>query len=74
MPWSILLPVAILIGDLERERPRLRIVALKRGEDALRITPDAAAVIRAGDLLIVFGERASLEQLAQLAQGRAPGS
>ena len=57
------------IGSVEREIPRLRIVALKRGEESMRIVPEPTLRAEPGDLLLAIGERRSLEQLAQRAQG-----
>jgi len=57
------------IGALEQQSPRLRIVALKRDGEPTRITPDGSTPVSEGDYLVVIGERSSLEQLAQLAQG-----
>ncbi|HSD11561.1 MAG TPA: NAD-binding protein [Candidatus Binatia bacterium] len=57
------------IGALEQQSPRLRIVALKRNGEPTRITPDGSTPVSEGDYLVVIGERTSLAQLAQLAQG-----
>jgi voltage-gated potassium channel len=57
------------IGALEQQSPRLRIVALKRNGEPTRITPDGSTPVNEGDYLVVIGERTSLGQLAQLAQG-----
>ncbi len=57
------------VGALEKQSPRLRIVALKREGEPTRVTPDGSTLVDAGDYLVVIGERGSLEQLAQLAQG-----
>jgi voltage-gated potassium channel len=57
------------IRALEQQSPRLRIVALKRNGEPTRITPDGSTPVNEGDYLVVIGERASLGQLAQLAQG-----
>jgi voltage-gated potassium channel len=52
------------IGDIERESPRLRVVALKRG-DKTSLIPDAMMEIQAGDHLVAIGDRASLSRLAE---------
>lgn len=56
------------IESVERDLPRLRIVALKRGTDPIRMVPEPATLVADGDQLVVIGERRSLEALAQLAQ------
>lgn len=56
------------IGALEKQSPRVRIVALRRDGEPTRFTPDGSTPIDEGDYLVVIGARASLEQLAQLAQ------
>lgn len=52
------------VGDIERESPRLRIVALKRG-DKTSLIPDAMMEIQPGDYLVAIGDRASLSRLAE---------
>ena len=56
------------IESVEKDLPRLRIVALKRGTDPIRMVPEPATLVADGDHLVVIGERRSLEALAQLAQ------
>jgi voltage-gated potassium channel len=48
------------IGDIEGAHERLRIVALKRGNEAIALVPAPTTVVAAGDLLIAIGARASL--------------
>jgi voltage-gated potassium channel len=60
------------IKEIEGETHRLRIVALKRGEETTRLIPDPTTSVSGGDHLVVIGERPSLEKLAQLAQRAAP--
>jgi voltage-gated potassium channel len=55
------------VAGLEGGYPRTRVVGLKRGEEPLRMVPEAGETITAGDLLVVIGPRASLERLAQAA-------
>jgi voltage-gated potassium channel len=57
------------IGDVEREWSRLRVVALTREGEAIRIVPEPATSLAAGDLLIVIGEREALVRFAQAAGG-----
>jgi voltage-gated potassium channel len=57
------------IADVEAEWPRLRVVALERDGEAIRIVPEPSAALAAGDLLIVIGEREALVRLAQAASG-----
>lgn len=55
------------IAALEGGHARMRVVGLKRGEEALRMIPEPDERVAAGDLLVVIGPRASLERLAQAA-------
>jgi len=57
------------IGEVESEWQHLRVVALERADEPVRIAPDAATVLTAGDLLVAIGEREALLRLAQAAQG-----
>ncbi|HTW88124.1 MAG TPA: potassium channel protein [Candidatus Binataceae bacterium] len=50
------------VGDIERESPRLRIVALKRG-DKTSLIPPAMMEIQSGDYLVAIGDHASLSRL-----------
>lgn len=59
------------VGALEELGPRLRIVALKRGEEEIELVPTAERTIGAGDHLVVIGEREALDRLAQLAAASA---
>lgn len=52
------------IAVVERENPRLRIVALKRNDQQLEMIPGAETAIEVGDLLVVIGESDSLKRLA----------
>jgi voltage-gated potassium channel len=56
------------IEALEQETSRLRIVALKRAEDPIRIIPEGNMHVEGADHLVVIGEHSSLEALAQQAQ------
>jgi voltage-gated potassium channel len=56
------------IGEIEAGISRLHVVALKRGTEVPRLVPDPAARVGRDDHLMVIGERAGLEKLAQLAQ------
>jgi len=60
------------VKELEEGSPRLRIVALKHEGRPMELVPDRSAKVAAGDHLVVIGERAQLERLAERAQG-APG-
>jgi voltage-gated potassium channel len=60
--------VGAAIQAIERDSPRLRVVALKRTDEAIRIVPEPTSLVRDGDHLLVIGERGALERLAQLAQ------
>ncbi len=52
------------IAVVERENPRLRIVALKRNDQPLEMIPAADTQIEPDDLLVVIGESDSLKRLA----------
>jgi voltage-gated potassium channel len=52
------------IGTVERSAPRLRIVALKRGNDSTRLIPDPATLIEVGDFLVAIGDRDTLRRLS----------
>ena len=53
------------IGAIENETAKLRIVALKRGDDPISIIPRAETVVAPGDHLVAIGDRASLKRLAE---------
>src|SRR5262249_23370244 len=61
------------MGEGEGEGPRLRVVALEREGQAIRIVPESSAALAAGDLLIVIGEREALIRLAQAASSEGGG-
>jgi voltage-gated potassium channel len=61
------------LGALESAAPRVRVVALKRGEEQIQLIPSESTPIAAGDHLVVIGERSGLELLALRASGRPPG-
>ncbi len=52
------------IAAVERENPRLRLVALKRNDQPLEMIPRAETKIEVGDLLVAIGESDSLKRLA----------
>jgi voltage-gated potassium channel len=52
------------IAAVERENPRLRIVALKRDDQRLEMIPAPGTQIEPGDLLVAIGESDSLRRLA----------
>ncbi|HEY6420176.1 MAG TPA: potassium channel protein [Candidatus Binataceae bacterium] len=54
------------IAAVERENPRLRIVALKRKDNPLELIPTAETQIEPDDLLVAIGESDSLKRLASL--------
>jgi voltage-gated potassium channel len=53
------------IAMLENANDRVRIVALKRGEEPISLIPGPRTEIEAGDLLIAIGERTSLGRLTE---------
>lgn len=62
--------IGLTVGALEQRAPRLRVVGLKRADARMQLVPDEDFAIAAGDLLVVIGERTSVEQIARIA---APG-
>jgi voltage-gated potassium channel len=58
--------VGLSVRALEQSAPRLRVVGLKRGDARMQLVPDEDLAVAAGDLLVVIGERASLERIAQI--------
>jgi voltage-gated potassium channel len=55
------------IAEVEQRAPRVRVVALKSGVGTIELMPEDSMQISTGDHLVMIGERASLERLAQLA-------
>jgi len=53
------------VVEIEDAVGKLRIVALKRGDEPIRIIPRANTQVHAGDLIVAMGERAGLEMLAK---------
>jgi len=49
---------------VERENPRLRIVAMKRNDEKLEMIPAPETRIEPDDLLVAIGESDSLKRLA----------
>ena len=62
--------IGLTVRALEQRAPRLRVVGLKRAYARMQLVPGEDVAIAAGDLLVVIGERASVEQIARIA---APG-
>jgi voltage-gated potassium channel len=52
------------IAELEAQNDLVRVVALKRGSDPIRLIPTPQTVIATGDLLIAIGAHSSLRNLA----------
>jgi voltage-gated potassium channel len=57
------------VGELEDNKERFRIVAVKHSGDEIVIVPAVDTPIAADDVLVVIGERESLMSLAQRAEG-----
>jgi voltage-gated potassium channel len=53
------------VMGIEQAVGRLRIVALKRGEDPIKIIPQPTTQVQAGDLVVAIGDRAGLEALVK---------
>lgn len=56
------------LGEVEGLFPRLRIVALRRGQERIQIVPSVETQIEVHDLLVVIGEREPLLELAGRAE------
>lgn len=61
--------IGLTVRALEQRVPRLRVVGLKRAEGRMELVPGEDTAIAAGDLLVVIGERTSVEQIAQISSG-----
>ena len=59
------------VAWIEAHTHRLRVVALKRGDEAIQLIPDEDTEIADGDHLVMIGETESLADLAQRAIGPA---
>jgi voltage-gated potassium channel len=57
------------IADIEAACARLRVVALRRGNEDLRVVPDTGTTVAANDLLIVIGAVQNLRRLDADASG-----
>ena len=56
----------LTISDIEQRNSRLRVVALKRGDEPISMIPEPASRVQAGDFLVVIGEGTSLKRLVGL--------
>jgi voltage-gated potassium channel len=62
------------LGSLESEAPRLLVVAHRRGGAKLGLAPAKTLAVEPGDHLVVVGERAAVDRLAERARSRGgPG-
>jgi Trk K+ transport system NAD-binding subunit len=55
--------VGLPIAQVEQGATRLRIVALKRGDDPIALIPDPATRLAANDFLVAIGDRDTLRRL-----------
>jgi Trk K+ transport system NAD-binding subunit len=53
------------VAEIEDSVEKLRIVALKRNDDPIRMIPRADTRVNAGDLIVAMGDRAGLEALVK---------
>jgi voltage-gated potassium channel len=58
----------VKLGDLAGRGVRVSVVAIRRGEEALRLQPGPDEELRAGDRVGALGDRESLARLATLAE------
>jgi len=56
------------ISELRDRGLHVAVVAIKRGDEPIRLTPKADDVLRAGDHVIAIGDRDNLSRLAEAAQ------
>jgi len=54
------------VSEVERQNERVRVVALKRGDEPISMIPSPDSRIAAGDLLVVIGDAKSLQNLADV--------
>jgi uncharacterized protein with PhoU and TrkA domain len=59
--------VARSIELVERELPRMRVMALKRGTEELAVAPLRDTAFAAGDTILVVGSDESVKRLAEMA-------
>jgi len=59
--------IGLTVRALEQRVPRLRVVGLKRAEGRMELVPGEDTAVAAGDLLVVIGERASVDRIADIA-------
>jgi voltage-gated potassium channel len=58
----------VRLRDLAERGVRVSVVAIKRGEEALRLQPGPDEELRAGDRVVALGDRENLARLATLAE------
>ena len=61
------------LAAIEAASPGVRVVALKRPDEPIRVVPDAGARVDVDDHLVLIGERERLTELAQQAGSRGRG-
>ncbi len=59
--------VGLSVAGLESRTPRVRVVALKRGEEPIQLVPAADTEVLGGDHLVVIGPTDGLAELARCA-------
>ena len=62
------------LAAIEASAPGVRVVALKRAGEAVRLVPERDGAVGADDHLIVIGDREPLQALAARAAGRSEGA
>jgi K+/H+ antiporter YhaU regulatory subunit KhtT len=60
----------VRLRDLASRGVRVSVVAIKRGEEALRLQPGPDEELRAGDRVVALGDRDNLARLTTLAEPR----
>lgn len=60
------------VADLAAHGVRVAVVAIKRGSEALQLQPLPEVAIRAGDRVVVVGDRENVDRMAELAAQAFP--
>ena len=59
--------ITLTVAQVERDHPRMRIVALKRGAEEITVAPEPQTQFQADDLVIAVGAKDGLRRLGEMA-------